>query len=425
MPRPNKVSWHATGRWYFSKHIAGKKTPFYASPEIPNTPFGRRRATEWMDGVLRELEDRVVTNDDWTLDDLRLAYLTWCKRRVAERLAKPHTMDGHRKHLNLICGTPWVGKTFGHLLVRELSTKTVGELVKTWKTPSTRPDGTVKPGRGATTIRNRVGSLQAMLNWASKPRDDRSIEKLIAVNPIAGYELPKAEYQGDRYAPAEEVDAFLTWVEQRAEKIEGFFGRFERMTAKLIRVVADTGARPGEICALEWRHYDPAKRVILFPPEEHKTGGKTKKPRIVLVTPGLAVTLEELRADPDRHPTYVFTHQTRRLGTTEEDRKHGDPWNSNSLSRRIKELRRKAIAKGIKLEDKGVQRMHLYRLRHTHITSDMQSPEKPSIVDVAAMHGTSVKMIETTYLHSQIDHLHGVLERVRGGATPKPTNADI
>lgn len=45
MPRLNKVSWHTTGRWYFSKQIAGKKTPFYAGPEIPNTPFGRRRAT--------------------------------------------------------------------------------------------------------------------------------------------------------------------------------------------------------------------------------------------------------------------------------------------------------------------------------------------------------------------------------------------
>lgn len=411
MAKPNKVSWHKTGRWYFSKTIEGKKKPFYASPEIPNTPNGRRKATEWMNGMLKSFEDRVITDGDWSLDDLRLTYLTWCKRRVAEKAAKPHTLEGHRKHLNLICRTPWGGKTLGNLLVRDLTTKVVGDLIRAWKTPTTKADGTSKPGKGATTIRNRIGSLQAMLNWASRPRDDRSIERLIPTNPIAGYELPKAEYQGDRYAPAEEVDAFLAWVEKRAGAVEGAFARFERMTAMMIRVAAETGARPGEICAMEWRHYDAEERLITFPPDEHKTGRKTRRDRQVLIGDELAGRLETLRADPERHPTHVFTHSTRRLGSTEKERRCGDPWNSNALSRRVKELRREAIASGVPLEDQGVKRMHLYRLRHTHITGDMQS-KNPSIAAVAAMHGTSAKMIEQTYLHFQTSHLREIRDQI-------------
>jgi integrase len=410
MGRENKVTWHKSKRWCFTKTVGGARRFFYADPNLADTRDGKRKAEAWMAELIRSLEGRTVTAGDWTLDDLRLAYLTWCKRRVAEKAAKPHTFDGHRKHLNLICATPRAGKTCGHVLAREMTPRVADELCRSWR----------EAGRGATTIRNRIGSLQAMLNWASKPRSDRPMEKLIESNPIAGFELPKAEYRGDRYAPASEVEAFLGWVEARAEKAKGPHARFERLTARLIRVVAETGARPGELCALEWRHYDPERRAITFPPEEHKTGGKTKKPRHVLLTAEVAGILDAIRADADRHPSFVFTHSVRRLGSGEEERLRGSPWNSNALSRKIKELRRQAISAGIKLEDKGIRRMHLYRLRHTHITADMQSPEKPSIVDVAAMHGTSVKMIETTYLHSQLDHLHGVLDRLRGpGATKK------
>src|SRR5262249_35016373 len=152
-------------------------------------------------------------------------------------------------HLNLICATPRGGRTYGHLPVRELTTRVVAELVRLW----------TENGKGATTVRNRVGSLQAMLNWAAAPRTDRSIERLIPANPVAGFEMPRAEYQGDRYAPAAEVGAFLKWLDERAEVAAGPYARFERLTARLVRFVAETGCRPGEACRLEWRHVDLAR----------------------------------------------------------------------------------------------------------------------------------------------------------------------
>ena len=252
-----------------------------------------------------------------------------------------------------------------------------------------------------------------MLNWAARPRDDRAIERLIPVNPIAGYELPKADYQGDRYAPAEEVNAFLGWIDRRAAALTGKLARFERLTVHLIRFVAETGCRPGEACTLRWEHFDPAQRAAILPLREHKTGRKTGRPRLILLSPALVALLEEIRADPERHPTHVFTHGCGHLATqTEERRRQGDPWNSNALSRKVKELRREAIKAGILREDSGLKRLHLYRLRHTRITNALE--KGANIVDVAALSGNSVKVIESTYLHHQIDHLRDVADRLAG-----------
>jgi integrase len=415
MARACRVSWHKTGRWRFTRTGPdGKRKEYYASPEIPQTEVGRRKATEWMEAKLRELSDRVVTGDDFTLEDLRLAYLTWVKRRVAADEAAQHTLDGHRKQLNLICATPRGGTTYGHLLARELTTKVAAELVRRW----------TQEGRGPTTIRNRIGSLQAMLNWASRPRADRSIERLIPANPIAGFELPRAGYQGDRYAPAAEVEAFLAWLDQQAaarvaEKRKGVspkHARFARLTAQLVRFVAETGCRPGEACRLEWRHVDLAGRMVVFPPKEHKTGRKTKRPRTLAISTSLKAMLESVKAEEGRHPTFVFTHPCGpRSGAerTEAELTAGEPWNSNALSRRIKELRRAAIAAGVLSEDTGLKRMHLYRLRHTRITDDLQGGM--AATNAAALNGNSVKMIESVYLHAQPDHLLDVADRVRGG----------
>jgi integrase len=403
------VTWHKTQRWYFMHSGAdGKRRAFYASREYPRTDAGRRKADAWMEGVLKEQADRVVTGGEFGLDDLRLAFLTWCKKQVAKDELSQHTLDGHRKHLNLVCAMmrPQTKKTYGDLIASELKTRDLAELVDAWEAP---PKG--KRKMGPTTIRNRIGSLQAMLNWAAKSRDDRPVAKLIEVNPVARYELPKATYQGERYAAADEVDAFLGWLDQRAAEATGALARFERMIATLVRMAAETGCRPGELCAITWDHYDAKERAFVLPPKLHKTGRKTGRPRFIVLTKGLVELIEGLRADPERHPSYVFTHECgHHKGRTEVERRQGDPWNSNALSRRIRELRRDAIKERVLTEDKGLKRMHLYRLRHTRITKALAGGAK--LDDVATLSGNSPSIIVETYLHPQIGHLRDVVDRL-------------
>jgi integrase len=405
------VSWftpqRGSPRWRFSKvGLDGKRRYYYADPEWPRTEAGRKKATAWMLGVLDSLEGRSVTAGHWTIDNLRLAYMTWVERKAESGELSRHTFDGHRKQLKILCREPLHGRPFGELAVDDLNAAKLQALAEAWK----------KQGRGATTIRNRLGSLQAMLNWAAQPRGDRAVEKLIPVNPVAGWEMPRAEYQGDRYAPAAEVDAFLAWLGKRAEGLPGKMGRFERLMVQLVRIAAATGCRPGELCALRWRHIHFDQRAIIMPPAEHKTGRKTQKPRLVPLSPEVAALLEGLQADPERHPEFVFTHHAHWRGRkpTADEQRYGVPWNSNALSRRFKELRREAIdAKVIPDVDEGLQRLHLYRLRHTKITNDLQAGAR--VADVAAKSGNSIAVIESTYLHPQVSHLVDVEDRLRRG----------
>ncbi len=405
MPRRRRVSWHATGRWYFTHTDSeSKRRSYYASPEIPHTDAGQRKAQIWMDDKLNELADRVITDNDWTLDDLRLAYLTWCTKQVAGDEKSEHTLRGHRGHLHLICSTARGARTYGDIVARDLTTRIVAELVESWQSPGKDKHGKPKRIIGPVTIGNRIGSLVAVLNWASKPRDDRPISKLIESNPIAGYQSPRIPYQGDRYAPSTEIDKFQEWVDSRAMGKIGRRARFERMTALLIRVASETGCRPGELCVLQWEHLKEEQRAIILPPRLHKTGRKTGKPRIIVLSRDLIARLQELRKDPHRHPTHVFTHQSGSLaGLTDDEARQGMPWNSTALAKKVLKLRRAAIKADVLQVDSGVQRMHLYRLRHTKITNDLQGGA--NAMDVAKMAGNSVKVIEDTYLHTQVEHL--------------------
>jgi integrase len=318
--------------------------------------------------------------------------------------ASAHTYDGHRKQLVLVSETTTAnGRKVGDISVSDFTGKVLEGLVEGWE----------KDKKSQTTIRNRCASLMAMLNWAVEPRDDREIKTLIDANPIAGYELPKAVYQGDRYAPATEVVAFLDFVDQEATKASGKFARFERLTALLIHVVANTGCRPGELCVAEWKHYDPKTKTIVLPPDLHKTGRKTNKPRKIILPVGLAEKVEVEMSRPDRHPTHIFCH---RIGSREKERDGaplGIPWNSNALCKRVRKLRTAAIAAKVLVTDDGLTRLHLYRLRHSYATNAIQ--RGVSVGDTAALIGNSTKTTENTYLHYQDEHLRDVADKALGG----------
>jgi integrase len=55
--------------------------------------------------------------------------------------------------------------------------------------------------------------------------------------------------------------------------------RIRSPVADAIRLIAFTGCRRGEAAGLRWRHVDLRQGRILLPPQSHKTGRKTGKPR--------------------------------------------------------------------------------------------------------------------------------------------------
>jgi len=115
--------------------------------------------------------------------------------------------------------------------------------------------------------------------------------------------------------------------------------------------------------------------------------------------------LRAIRRLDGGHPTYIFTHKRAGRGAQGPDSRAlwGVAWNSNSLGRKVRDLRRQAIAAGLPLEDVGKNRFVMYRLRHSKASDDLMAGGNPTTV--AALLGTSTKMLEKRYGHLLKTHL--------------------
>jgi integrase len=402
-----KPFWHKTDRWAcMVRHPGGKREMVYDKAGIAKRDFAR--AAAWAEREATAAAGLLRVDGDPTLTELRQMYLTWCKKRVAEEKASQHTYDGHRKQLNLVCKSERPGGgTYGSLPIREFTPRTLERLIERW----------AAGGIGPTTIRNRCASLQAMLNWAANPRADREVERLIERNPIAGYGAPAAASEEVAFASEEEIGAFRAFVAGRAEEAKGRprLARFERLTALLVRVVDETGCRPGELCDARWADYRPEHRAIIM--TKHKTAAKTGRRRHIMLSEETAGAIEWEMARPDRHPTHIFCH---RIGSRDKARDGGEkgvPWNSNALCKRIRALRRDAVAAGVLKDDVGPLRLHLYKMRHARITTSIDRGE--SVADVARLSGNSIETIEKTYLAHRPEHLRSVADRIEEGRKAK------
>lgn len=392
MAAPHKCCWvppvdGRSGRWRFTATVNGKRKYF----TVPSTIGERQKkaAEDWMIAKLASLKTEPPKERTPKLRTIYREWIEWGRGEVAADRLSELTVEGNRKHAsNGLDAIEDLG-------LDNLSNPIAKPLEDHWKTLS------------PTTIRNRLAALRVMFRWAVE-------HGRLPRNPLDGVAGPKPEYQGDRYASEGEVSAFAEFVDRWAAAEDGKLSRFAAMTATLVKVVIETGCRPGEMCKAQWEHWKLEDRVIVLPPKSHKTGRRVNKPRFVLVSEEIAREIEAIRSHPDRHPEWIFTHRVGpRAGTsaTAEDKRWGTPWNSNALSRRVKDLRRAAIKAGVPLADTGVKRLHLYRLRHSSITQ--QLADGLTTREVADLHGTSERVIESTYLHPQIEHLRAALDRRR------------
>lgn len=181
-------------------------------------------------------------------------------------------------------------------------------------------------------------------NWAVKKR-------LIPTNPFRGAEKPV----GDPRRPLTDQE-FCLLLRSTCPKENGIYpsgrkvypsdrkkrkkpspGARFRQVLFFLRL---TGARPGELCNLQWEDIDLDNKVIIL--RQHKTSKKTHKPRVIPLHPVIVKLLIYIRR-LEQNSSHVFlNHRT-------------NPWNKNSLSQRMQRARK---AVGIASDAK------LYGLRH-------------------------------------------------------------
>jgi integrase len=131
--------------------------------------------------------------------------------------------------------------------------------------------------------------LRSVFNWAK-----------VKPNPCDGV---KTGSSGTRETILEDAEAyrrlFATLEKMEVER------RIRSPVADAIRLIALTGCRRGEAAGLRWAHVDLKQGRLVLPPQSHKTGRKTGKPREIIL-PAEAQKIIARQAEGGPHD-FVFT----------------------------------------------------------------------------------------------------------------------
>ncbi len=222
--------------------------------------------------------------------------------------------------------------------------------------------------------------VHAAFNWAARGgllgRDAR--------NPMAGFSITG----GNRRRPMTSPEFRRIWGQSRKGKRSGPDASSGRRLREVLLFIKLTGARPKEARDLRWADIDADSGVARL--ERHKTRKKTRKARVLPLTPPVVRLLESVaRRDGTADCVFLTTR--------------GGPWARNSLAQKIKRLRERA----------GVpEEASLYGLRHRFGTRAVT--RGVDLKTLAELMGHSQVRTTEHYLHlaAEHDHLRRAMEKV-------------
>ncbi len=226
------------------------------------------------------LADKRALKEAPTVSEILDAYLA--SESFKDKAASTQRVDKGRieRHLR-----PLLGSRLAHLLNSEDIKRTFNAIRegKTAKDEKTRKRGRARVTGGPGTARMAIELLRSVFNWAN-----------VKPNPCDGV---KTGSSGTRETILEDAESygrlFATLDRMETER------RIRPPVANAIRLIALTGCRRGEAAGLLWRHVDLKQGRILLPPQSHKTGRKTGKPReIVLPAEAQKIIARQPEAGP-------------------------------------------------------------------------------------------------------------------------------
>ena len=166
----------------------------------------------------------------------------------------------------------------------------------------------------------------------------------------------------------------------------------------LLIAAEETGVRPQELRLLEARHVDLDNMVWVFPASEHKTGSKTKKPRIVFLT---ATAVEVTKRRMEQFPEGPLYRNSL-----------GEPWTANAIRCRFRRLRER-------LSDQLPGDLCAYLYRHTYATEALENGVDP--VTLAELMGhQDATMVSRVYQHVQTRREHMLTAARRAVGQDRP-----
>lgn len=393
MPRLKKPNWNVPGKGRKGKwrtFIDGRAVycpddiPRDERPQLAGIPV---RAWEW----LRKIEAEHAASlrglgGVLTVRVLCESYTAWAEREAAEGRLSIGQAKGIRSRLKLFAAFADVsGKAEDF---------TVDRLHDFFDRIRGQASGHYLAGVGR--------SIRAAFRWGAKRVPGRDPVRLLAENPIAGYDFPRAPRSVRGYVEGVIVRRFLRWAWARARAQPGLYRRFDRLFVLMLRFQRLTGCRPGEACDLRWDDIRWDEGRIVIPKERQKTGHITGKERIIYLTFPVVRLLRIIERLEDHHPTHVFPH---RRGKGATGRGHvnplgGEPWPSGSAaSAKVRTLRNEAVSAGLEgIETVGPKKLVAYVNRHAY-ASDVIAMGKTH-EQAAALLGNTAAVVAQTYAHS-------------------------
>jgi integrase len=226
----------------------------------------------------------------------------------------------------------------------------------------------------------------------------------LPANPMAGLKGPPVPRRAPRKPDPVAVSRFLRWAWRRALAMgDGPNGVHARDAVVFLMTLRDTGARPKDLCVLEWDDWALSANgwgLIRLPSWKWKNGPKTGEPRIFAVPPHCARRIEAIRAREGRHPTRVFTHRKARQGGG--DPLAGEPWVKLDHARKRKGDTKKLQKWFYRLRAAGAEAGRAlpegFRL-YFHRSDFTTRARRLGVNDVALAKalGTSVRMLDRSY----------------------------
>lgn len=276
-----------------------------------------------------------------TVAQLAAAFFAW-----NERHRKPPTCRFYRARLRL-----FLAKFSGHPAV-SLTSLEIDEYLHA-----------AGEGMSDSTRHHNAVALTTLQNFALR-------EKLIPAPWFAKLEKPRIGRR-ERVPTADEIRRLLEHASRRFRLIYS--------------ALAHSGARPGELVKAQVSDVDWTKGAIVL--QDHKTAGKTGKPRIIPIGKALAAILREAIGENTSGPVFVD--------------ESGKPWTVDGLGSIHRRLR---DAAGL---DKSLT---LYSLRHRCATELLRAGV--GIKDVSQILGHASVSTTEIYLHRDVTELRDVQDRL-------------
>lgn len=324
MPRPPEVRWSPSERSWVSDSGEPYVDPsgrrrrrrvYFRADDRGPIPYGSKprsegylRASACLRKLIAASRAEPVAAGPTALG-LARAYLANCEARVRAGDLKARSLASVREALGVFLDWPEADPV-GHHWADQVDRSAIRAFLESRPSPTGHYP------------RRVVSAVLAAWAWAWA-------EGVIASNPLAGVKRPRGPARTGRRPDREAFRRWLraAWSRARAKPRHR---RVNRIALLLIRALADTGARPGELCAARWADLD--RERLLLAPAAHKTARRGKA-RVILFPRRWTRALDLLARIG--HADYLFTHgqhRPRKAAAVRLGDASGEPWNPTALA---------------------------------------------------------------------------------------------